>query len=335
MSRGIKNVGNSCFANSAVQCLYNTTDFCNQLLLLQERREAQGTIALQEAFAMLLFSNQDSIDITPALEHLRPAWFVAGEQQDTAEFLLHALEVLHTAEKSLVAPEETFVDDSFGAKLYTSSIYTCCDRASRRDEQTRSISLSFSTSSDLDQKYSVQSQLDAFLSPELLTGDERVSCEQCNRKVDVIKQHVIIKPPKNLILTLNIFCYDQELADSRKIAVKVSYEEIISMTVGTVPDQRTVDYKLYAVILHSGSSANRGHYTAVTRDDGDWKTFNDEYVTPFSLHQLQTIKRPSTPYILFYKAIGDFPETAKPDFKDLPRYLQDSLFKTYANEKKN
>ena len=75
-----------------------------------------------------------------------------------------------------------------------------------------------------------------------------------------------------------------------------------------------IDYELSSIVLHSGNSANEGHYYSITKNiyDEKWRVFNDEEVT--EIYNIEDIlSNPNSPvlsqsYILFYvnKNINDY-----------------------------
>lgn len=101
----------------------------------------------------------------------------------------------------------------------------------------------------------------------------------------------ILEPPRNLILTLKHFRYDTRHHIRSKLLYKVFHDEIISVNVKgsfKTNSTRNVDYKLYAAIIHSGTSLDSGHYYTIAREsDNKWFKFNDSYVTDTSLSELR------------------------------------------------
>ncbi|EUB58206.1 Ubiquitin hydrolase [Echinococcus granulosus] len=73
------------------------------------------------------------------------------------------------------------------------------------------------------------------------------------------------------------------------------------------PDQL---YELMAVVVHSGSGLNRGHYISLVKSDGIWLLFDDEYVDkidPANIRDFfgttsEASKTSDSAYILFYQA---------------------------------
>ena len=64
-------------------------------------------------------------------------------------------------------------------------------------------------------------------------------------------------------------------------------------------------YELYGVICHIGPSSMSGHFVAYCRNrmDDKWYLYNDGFVTPCNTKNQY---KNGMPYILFYRALGDF-----------------------------
>ena len=67
-----------------------------------------------------------------------------------------------------------------------------------------------------------------------------------------------------------------------------------------VPNQRYIEYNLYAVSNHYGSMEG-GHYTAYCKNNayGKWYKFDDHEVSEISNNEVRT----GAAYILFYAAV--------------------------------
>merc|ERR1712086_172174 len=179
---------------------------------------------------------------------------------------------------------------------------------------------------------------------EPLEGDSQYRCEPCGGLRDAQRVVQVTTPPDNLIVGLNRFCWDFKSNSRKKVHTKVAVArelvlpcakpfanynlctngaEAESPEVGADGmDTQTPEvseacekdseaYELYAIVVHSGSSAQSGHYycyakTAKTQDS-PWYLFNDQNVSQSSFEamqsSLQSFER-DTPYILFYRRIG-------------------------------
>jgi ubiquitin C-terminal hydrolase len=109
--------------------------------------------------------------------------------------------------------------------------------------------------------HNVESMISASLSPEVLSGDNRFHCETCGGLQDASRVPSISKAPDHLIVSLNRFSYDRVAQRRQKILQHVSYSETISVPVGSNSEQpEFCTYLLYGVVMHSGLSAEHGHY---------------------------------------------------------------------------
>ncbi|XP_061388617.1 ubiquitin carboxyl-terminal hydrolase 16/45 [Musca vetustissima] len=149
-----------------------------------------------------------------------------------------------------------------------------------------------------DGECSVQSCLNNFTAVELMTGNNKVGCEACTKRINgddpkaktvntnATKQFLISSPPAVLILHLKRFQLGQRFV-FRKLTGHVSFPMILDIApfcgskVKNLPNidrkQKKLLYALYGVVEHSGSMYG-GHYTAyvkvrpkLSKDDKRWK----------------------------------------------------------------
>ncbi|KAM8720357.1 hypothetical protein ACLKA7_006408 [Drosophila subpalustris] len=145
---------------------------------------------------------------------------------------------------------------------------------------------------------SVQSCLNNFTAVELMTGQNKVGCESCTRRINgndpqaksvntnATKQLLVSSPPAVLILHLKRFQLGPR-GIFRKLTRPVSYSTMLDIAafcgskVKNLPNidrkQKKLLYALYGVVEHSGGLYG-GHYTAyvkvrpkLTADDKRWK----------------------------------------------------------------
>ncbi|XP_055638637.1 ubiquitin carboxyl-terminal hydrolase 38 [Toxorhynchites rutilus septentrionalis] len=209
----------------------------------------------------------------------------------------------HPFDESLLPP--TLIQKTFDGKLYVT--YECgrCGSKSTNNDAFRSFELSFPAPNNYETGYSVQKLLDFYCSSEKLIGENRYYCDQCKQLCDGERSIQILKSPKNLILTLKHFRYDQQKHTRAKLMNKVRHDEVISLPVITeLGNSIVVQYSLYAAVVHAGTSMDSGHYYTYAQDEPDsWYKFNDNYVTKCSVDELHALSSPNTPYILFYQML--------------------------------
>ncbi|XP_058820538.1 ubiquitin carboxyl-terminal hydrolase 38 isoform X2 [Topomyia yanbarensis] len=205
--------------------------------------------------------------------------------------------------ESLLPP--TLIQKTFDGKLFVT--YECkeCGSQSTNSDAFRSFELSFPEPNELGADYSVQKLLDFYCSSEKLIGDNQYFCDKCKRLCDGERSIRILKSPRNLILTLKHFRYDQQRHTRAKLMNKVLHDEAISLRiVSEINPPSVVHYSLYAAVVHAGTSMDSGHYYTYAQDESDcWYKFNDNYVTKCSADELHSLSSPNTPYILFYQML--------------------------------
>lgn len=193
--------------------------------------------------------------------------------------------------------QATFVQRIFGGKISTTCVCSSCNSKSISIDSFRDLALSFpekdKNEEDPDTEYSVQKLLDYYFTTEQLTldGDNQYHCEKCKIHCDGERCTEILQPPRNLILTLKHFSYDSRCHTRSKLLInKMIHDEVISVNVRASHDgisSRTVHYRLYAAVVHSGISLDSGHYYTFAREKEEtWFKFNDSFVSTSTLHEL-------------------------------------------------
>ncbi len=83
-----------------------TKQFCREILVTQ-RYEDRSVLALQELFALMLFSPRPEQNPKKAVNLIRPDDFLPGVQQDSSEFLGSLLDKLHEVDKKRAKDESS------------------------------------------------------------------------------------------------------------------------------------------------------------------------------------------------------------------------------------
>ncbi|GAB9471658.1 Ubiquitin-specific protease [Globisporangium polare] len=153
-------------------------------------------------------------------------------------------------------------------------------------------------------RHDIASMLSRFVATRTLGGDNSLSCSQCDRKTESRTHTVVVSPPAHLILTVKRMFYDWTQQKTRKSLHDVEFPALLTLPSLTEEDeevvfdaddgnvslrdsQRNRHYGLYGVLVHSGMTANSGHYYSFCRESDD------------SSHQLHLEDSPSSPWIKF------------------------------------
>lgn len=138
--------------------------------------------------------------------------------------------------------------------------------------------------------FCLQDLLDYFVSPEQLSGENKYQCDSCGGLQDARRTIQILQSPSHLVFTLKRFEFNSKTGQHSKLLHQVHCSETVEVC--------KQSYKLYAAVVHSGSSMDTGHYYTVARDESlMWHIFNDSLV---ALCNPPPWSSPDTPYILFY-----------------------------------
>ena len=146
----------------------------------------------------------------------------------------------------------------------------------------------------------VKGAISHFTRPERLDNANRYRCNNCQRKVSASKRLLFYSAPQTFCLHLKRF----EYAHSRggKIGKHIHFTDTLDMkpfmsALAADADQQ-YEYRLYAVLVHSGASIHSGHYYSFVRalNGTDWLLCDDATVRPVNR---ETVFK-SNAYILFY-----------------------------------
>ncbi|XP_061399161.1 ubiquitin carboxyl-terminal hydrolase 35 [Musca vetustissima] len=229
-----------------------------------------------------------------------------------------AAKTVTTATSSSSTTTYSTIEKTFTGKLATTYKCLTCGWKSCNIDSFRDLQLSFpDVKNDCASNYSVQDLIEYYCSSEKLYGDNQYFCERCKKLSDAERYINVISAPKNLILTLKHFKYDQKYHMRAKLMHKVFHDEKVSLKVcspQTLEEIATVHYDIYAGVVHSGFSMDSGHYYTYAADaTNKWYKFNDSIVTPSRTEELHNLTPPNTPYILFYQMgarSNETPETS-------------------------
>lgn len=253
--------------------------------------------------------------------------FRGYQQQDAHEFLRYMLDRLHTELMHLL-PDGTLKDSPyislghkgrssivtsvFGGTLQSEVRCLNCSVESKKHDPFLDLSLDIPDKCHLYKKSKENGEdpvppcnildcLTSFIEVEELAETELYYCNNCKSKQRSTKRFWIRRLPNVLCLHLKRFRWNNFFRTKvdTNIDFPVCALDMSQFVLSDLPDTRrsgTNLYDLAAVIVHHGSGAGSGHYTAFAINDGQWFHFNDSTVRPTQCDVVAKCK----PYILFY-----------------------------------
>jgi len=174
----------------------------------------------------------------------------------------------------------------------------CLECGHRRFTPERFVDLSL----DVERVNSVEEGLSAFTSTETLSKDNKVDCDGCKRRCQITKGLSISEVPSSILcIHLKRFSYNnygrlQRI--SKRISFPLKLDLANYLTKGKENSVGNTLYELFALVIHIGASCNSGHYISYVKRGNIWFLCNDSRVSAVS--EKQVLKQ--NPYMIFYQA---------------------------------
>jgi ubiquitin C-terminal hydrolase len=301
--RRLQNLGNTCFINATLQCLFN----CFSLLdyISMPLGVIRDFFWLAKAVRGYLPASTDSPANQYGLLRFLP-FFPLGGQQDAMDYL----------QRLFVSDADSTLTRQFEFTLITSVM---CGPNCR--EYNHQANLPAPTHHTLDTLYTYLSVtvepdlysvtlvklLELFFRPEHLPPTYNCSIDS-TLSPDSMKLTAWKTYPSILLLQLGRFVFNQQTRRNKKNDyTRITVPLVLSPDYSNI----TIQYHLIGVVFHHGKSSSEGHYTACTFDKYNingvqqerWNLHNDSSSTPIS-NMVQHLNRFCRDvYMLLYRRV--------------------------------
>jgi hypothetical protein len=234
--------------------------------LSYHERSTRVIDALQMTFAHLHSSNQSvhNLDIVTDLLGLD-----IGEQQDLHELsnlLIAKIDSQQTSELGKRLTNLSSVSQLMNGVQKFSVTCQKCHHVSSRKETFCELDLA------VEGHKSICDSLAHYFQEEVLDGDNKYECSNCNARQDAIRRTEIVAAPPVLFVHLRRNIYDMKTFQKIKLKSSIQLPSKLSIL--------NSSYKLTAVVYHRGASAYGGHYIAevLNWEDKKWWLCDDSIV---------------------------------------------------------
>ncbi|CAD8057110.1 unnamed protein product [Paramecium sonneborni] len=332
---GLHNIGNTCYFNSALQCIINTPKFNDKFLsdeIKQELNPKHKQVALQywRLLKQMRTTNQNSenpVQLKQAITNSTKK-FGGHRQEDSQEFLRALLTCLHedlnrvtgkpiykelNADLNKQTLEEisntwfnyfkgrdnSLVTDYFTGQLLSRVTCSVCKNQSLAFDNFQDLSLAFPNISG--NQITLEDMLKYYLSEENIN---QYTCGKCRQQRKCTRQLEIWRLPDILVIHLKRFYYKGPMKKKINIEIKFGAKLDLAQLIVNSTDKSTLNcqYNLYGIVKHYGD-LNFGHYFAECKHPftQKWYQLNDSSVS--EIKPKVSYESDNSAYLLLYSRI--------------------------------
>ena len=287
---GLKNMTSTCYLNSIIQQLFMIPTLRETIIKIENPSTNNVLYELQLLFSALKIYENYSYD---------PKSFVVannlnfGEQMDADEFYgtlidkieknikeIYCHEILDSKNENKITnyKYKNLFNYFFGIKVLDELRFVECNHKRYNEFCYYNIQVEIKNCNNL------YESLNNYFKEEVMDGDNKINCEECNTK-RICHKHLLLKSlPNTLVICLKRFEFDYETMLKFKLNKYFEFPFELNMKDYMIENhtEKSTEYDLTGIVVHNGVS-DFGHYYDLIKspDDNKWYKFNDESVSEF------------------------------------------------------
>ena len=281
---GLKNLGCTCYMNSLLQIFFNYIPFRESLLKCKCKGEKKNSLyQIKKVFYSLKYLQVNYYTPSDFPKNYDDEELNVHQQMDIDEFFGNILDKIENRLKG--TNNENLVKYFFqGTQNDTLTFQEGCTHHRTNTNNFYSIQL------QIQGKKNIYESLDMLTEGELMNGDNKIFCPQCNKKIAALKSQNFKTLPRMLIFVLKRFEFNYNTMKKVKINDYYEFPFELDMTKYISEAKKDVDlnkYTLKSVVVHMGNCEGGHYYSFIKNEEEQWYEFNDTQVTPSNIDSLK------------------------------------------------
>jgi ubiquitin C-terminal hydrolase len=280
-SVGLENFGNTCYMNATLQCLFACQALSN---ILDNNPALLKNKPVLVSYYSLLKEHQSiqsgKIVPEPFFACIKDNYFFdnPNQQQDAAEFLsafLGRISEFDFDRDTFKKLKSDKISDLFYFDVNL-DLYCIDGTINKKADWFNILTLDFP--SDLTKEINFNTLFNKFTQKEDFEVSERPKCSHDETKKVLSNKQSFVSAPRVLIVHPKRFLTQGKWPNftTKKISNSIVYD-LSPLSLAT--NNGSFDYRLFACVIHIGTTPNSGHYVAIVRYGQQWFFCNDTSVT--------------------------------------------------------
>ena len=297
---GLLNQGATCYLNSLIQSLFMTPELRKAVFEWKYDKKVESKRCIPYQLQRLFAEMQITIKGALSTTNLTTSFGWKGREVYQQHDVLELADVLFTQIENQANGTQlcNVVTDLHRGQTIDYIQCLKCKTFKGRPIPVSGLGLNIENVTDFD------SAMKTYITPEILSGDNKYRCSVCGDKQDAKKGIKLVMLPYFLSIFMKRWTFDFRTFRRIKIQKGISFPMKFDGSIyinsdgylqndnenNDTNDNNTVPpmiYELYSIMVHTGG-ATGGHYFAYIKDfeSGKWLQFNDSRVTEISEDQI-------------------------------------------------